>query len=91
MHGSMEALLLVGDHARAGLLCERRLWDAHNALTNYREVTCMGAHALRLVADRRDAFVYYRIGEELGLQWDFSDPETTRDASHRLPHVASVL
>ena len=49
------------------------------------------AHALRLVADSRDAFVYYRVGEELGLQWDFSDPETTCDASCRLDHVASVL
>lgn len=38
-----------------------------------------------------DAFVYYRVGEELGLQWDFSDPETTCDASRRLDHVASVL
>jgi len=87
----METLLLVGHHAQAELHCEqRKLCDAH-ALGNYREVACKAAHALRLVADSRDAFVYYRVGEELGLQWDFSDPETTCDASRRLDHVASVL
>ena len=43
------------------------------------------------MADSRDAFVYYCIGEELGLQWDFSDPETTCDAARRLGHLAAAL
>jgi hypothetical protein len=87
----METLLLAGQHAQAELHCEqRKLREAH-ALAKYKEVICKAAHALRRVAVSRDAFVYYRVGEELGLQWDFSDPETTCDASRRLDHVASVL
>ena len=89
---SMEILLLAGHHAQAEPLCERKqLCELHDALGNYREVTRKGAHALRLVADGRDAFVYYRVGEDLGLRWDFSDPETTCEASWRLEHLASVL
>ena len=86
----METLLFAGQHAQAELRCERKLCEAH-ALGKYREVICKAADALRRVADSRDAFVYYRVGEELGLQWDFSDPEATCDASRRLDHVASVL
>ena len=88
----METLLLAGHYAKAELLCQqRKRCDSHNALDKYREVACKGAQALQLVADSRDAFVYYRIGEELGLRWDFSDPETTCDATRRLDHIASVL
>ena len=49
------------------------------------------ARALKFVADDRDAYVYYRVGEELDLDWDFSDPETTCDLSRRLDRVASVF
>ena len=65
----METLLFAGQHAQAELHCERKLREAH-ALGQYREMICTAADALRRVADSRDAFVYYRVGVELGLQWD---------------------
>ena len=42
------------------------------------------------MADSRDAFVYYRVGEQLGLHWDFSDPGATLDLCHRLGRVVSM-
>ena len=67
-----ELLLLLGQRTRVQLLREqKRLW----AVRNYSEVIRRSAQAVRLVADDRDAYVYYRVGEELGLDWDFSDPE----------------
>ena len=53
-----------------------------DAARRYREVVCASARALQLVADGRDAYVYYRVGEELDLDWDLS---------RRLDRVASVL
>ena len=55
-----------------------------------RETLRNSAEALRLVADSRDAFAYYRVGEELGLRWDFSDPEITRRLSHQLDACAAA-
>ena len=43
------------------------------------------------MADDRDAYVYYRVGEELGLDWDFSDPEKTCDLAHRLDRIACAF
>ena len=51
----------------------------------------LGAQALRLVADDRDAYVYYRVGEELDLDLDFSDPEKTCDLACRLDLIACGL
>ena len=87
-----EALLHVCWHTRAQLLRERlKLSALRDAVRRYREVVCASARALQLVADDRDAYVYYRVGEELDLDWDFSDPETTCDLSRRLDRVASVF
>ena len=87
-----EMLFHVGRHARAQLIRERaQLRAVHDAVREYKAVARASAQALRLVADDRDAYVYYRVGQELDLDWDFSSPETTCDLSRRLDHVASVL
>ena len=87
-----ESLFHVGRHARAQLIREQaQPRTVHDALRDYRAVARASAQALRLVADDRDAYVYYRVGQELDLDWDFSSPETTCDLSRRLDHVASVL
>ena len=52
---------------------------------------CASARALQFVADDRDAYVYYRVGEELDLDWDFSDPVQARDLRRWLDSVASVF
>ena len=72
-----EILLLLGQRTRVQLLREqKRLW----AVQNYSEVIRRSAQAVRLVADDRDAYVYYRVGEELGLDWDLrlSQPAAPR-------------
>ena len=82
-----EALLSVCDHARAQLLREQlKLSALRDAARRYQDIVCASARALKLVADDRDAYV-----EELDLDWDFSDPETTCDLSRRLDRVASVF
>ena len=87
-----EALLSVCDHARAQLLREQlKLSALRDAARRYQDIVCASARALKLVADDRDAYVYYRVGEELDLDWDFSDPGTTCDLSRRLDRVASVF
>ena len=87
-----EALLSVCDHARAQLLREQlKLSALRDAARRYQDIVCASARALKFVADDRDAYVYYRVGEELDLDWDFSDPGTTCDMSRRLDRVASVL
>jgi hypothetical protein len=87
-----EALLSVCDHARAQLLREQlKLSALRDAARRYQDIVCASARALKFVADDRDAYVYYRVGEELDLDWDFSDPETTCDLSRRLDRVASVF
>ena len=87
-----DSLFQVGRHARAQLIREQaQLRTVHDALLDYKAVARASAQALRLVADDRDAYVYYRVGQELDLDWDFSSPETTCDLSRRLDHVASVL
>ncbi len=87
-----EALLLVCKHTRSQLLREQlKLSALHDAVRRYREVVRASARALRLVADDRDAYAYDRVGEELDLDWDFSDSETTCNMSRQLDRVASVL
>ena len=87
-----EALLSVCEHRRAQLLREQlKLSALRDAARRCQDIVCASAWALQFVADDRDAYVYYRVGEELGLDWDFSDPETTCDMSRRLDRVASVL
>ena len=87
-----EALLSVCEHRRAQLLCEKlKLSALRDAVRRYQDIVCASARALKFVADDRDAYVYYRVGEELDLDWDFSDPETTCDLSRRLDRVASVF
>ena len=87
-----EALLHVCWHTRAQLLREGlKLSALRDAAQRYREVVCASARALQLVADDRDAYVYYRVGEELDLGWDFSDPKTTCDMSRRLDRLAFAL
>ena len=87
-----EALLSVCDHARAQLLREQlKLSALRDAARRYQDIVCASARALKFVADDRDAYVYYRVGEELDLDWDFSDPETICDLSRRLDRVASVF
>ena len=82
-----ELLLLLGQRTRVQLLREqKRLW----AVRNYSEVIRRSAQAVRLVADDRDAYVYYRVGEELGLDWNFSDPEKC-DLAHRLDRIACAF
>ena len=81
-------LLFLGQRTRLQLLREQaRLW----AVRNYCEVICKSAPAVRLVADDRDAYAYYRVGEELGLDLDFSDPEKTCDLARRLDHIACTF
>ncbi len=83
-----ELLLLLGQRTRVQLLSEQtRL----RAVRDYSEVIRKSAQALRLVADNRDAYAYYRVGEELDLDWDFSDPEKTCDLARWLDHVAWAL
>ena len=54
-----ELLLLLGQRTRVQLLREQnRLW----AVRNYSEVIRRSAQAARLVADNRDAYIYYRVG-----------------------------
>ena len=87
-----EALLSVCDHRRAQLLREQlKLSALRDAARRYQDIVCASARALKFVADDRDAYVYYRVGEELDLDWDFSDPGTTCDLSRRLDRVASVF
>ena len=87
-----EVLEAVCEHTRAQQLREQlKLSALRDAAQRFREVVCASARALQLVADGRDAYVYYRVGEELDLDWDFHDPETTSYMSRRLDRVASVL
>ena len=83
-----EVLLRVCEHARAQLLREAKLAALSDAVQSYREVVHASAQALKLVADGRDAYAYHRVGEELDLDWDFSDPETTCDLARRLERLA---
>ena len=88
----MEALLQAGQHTHTQVyLHQAKLLAAHAAASACRESLRNGAQALRLVADSRDAFAYYRVGEELGLRWDFSDPEVTHRLSHQLDCCAAAL
>ena len=83
-----ELLLLLGQHTRVQLLSEQtRLCTVRD----YSEVIRKSAQALRLVPDNRDAYAYYRVGEELDLDWDFSDPEKTCDLARWLDHIACAL
>ncbi len=83
-----EPLFLLGQRTRAQLLSEHtRL----HAVRDYSEVIRESAQALRLVADDRDAFAYYRVGEELDLDWEFGDPEKTCDLARRLDHIACAF
>ena len=83
-----ELLLLLGQRTRVQLLQEQtRL----RAVRDYSEVIHKSAQALGLVADDRDAYAYYRVGEELDLDWDFSDPEKTCDLARRLDHIACTV
>ena len=87
----MEALLQAGQHTHAQMyLNQANLLAAHAAASACRKTLRSSAQALRLVADSRDAFAYYRVGEELGLRWDFSDPEVTRRLSHQLDCAAAL-
>ena len=87
-----ELLLLLGQCARVQLLSEQsQLHAVCSVVVSYCEAIREGAHALRLVADDRDAFAYYRIGEELDLDWDFSDPQKTCDLAHWLDHIARAV
>ena len=87
----MEALLQAGQHAHAQVYPHQaKLLAAHAAASACRETLRSSAQALRLVADSRDAFAYYRVGEELGLLWDFSAPEVTRRLSHQLDCAAAL-
>ena len=87
-----EILFHLGRHARAQLIREQaQLRTVHDALRDYKTVARASAQALRLVADDRDAYAYYRVGQELDLDWDFSSPETTCDLSRSLDRVAFVL
>ena len=88
----MEVLLQAGQHTHAQLCRERtRLSAAHSTVSAYAETVRNSAQALQLVADSRDAFAYYCVGRELGLRWDFSDPEVTRRLSHQLDGYAAAL
>ena len=83
-----ELLLLLGQRTWVQLRSEQtRL----RAVRDYSEVICKSAQALRLVADDRDAYAYYRVGEELDLDWDFSNPEKTCDLVRWLDHIACAL
>ena len=82
-----EALLRVCEHARAQLLREAKLAALSDTVWNYREIVNASTQALKLVADGRDAYAYHRVGEELGVDWDF-DPETTCDLARRLERLA---
>ena len=64
---------------------------AWQTITDYEEVVCACARALQLVDDDRDAYAYYRVGEELDLDWDFSDPTQTRDLRRWIDSVAFVF
>ena len=83
-----EVLLRVCEHARAELLHEAKLASLSDAVRGYSEIVNASAQALKLVADGRDAYAYHRVGEELGVDWDFSDPETTCDLARRLERLA---
>ena len=88
----MEVLLQAGRHTHAQLCRERaRLSAARNTVSAHAETVGNSALALRLVADSRDAFAYYCVGRELGLRWDFSDPEMARRLSHQLDCCAAAL
>ena len=88
----MEVLLQAGQHTHAQLCRERaRLSAAHSTVSAYAETVRNSAQALQLVADSRDAFAYYCVGRELGLRWDFSDPEVTRRLSHQLDGYAAAF
>ena len=88
----MEVLLQAGRHTHAQLCRERaRLSAAHSTVSAHAETVGNSALALRLVADSRDAFAYYCVGRELGLRWNFSDPEMTRRMSHQLDCCAAPL
>ena len=83
-----ELLLILGQRTWVQLLSEQtRL----RAIRDYSEVIRKSAQALGLVADDRDAYAYYRVGEELDLDWDFSDPEKTCDLARWLDHIACAL
>ena len=76
---SAAALQVVCAHATAHLVREEtRLGAVQTLLRDHKATALEAAKALSLIADDRDAYVYYRASEELGLDWDFSDPETTR-------------
>ena len=82
------ALLRVCEHARAQLLREAKLAALSDAVRGYSEIANASTQALKLVADGRDAYAYHRVGEELGVDWDFSDPEKTCDLARRLERLA---
>ena len=76
---SAAALQVVCAHSTAHLVREEaRLGAVQKLLLDHKATAFEAAKALSLIADDRDAYVYYRASEELGLDWDFSDPETTR-------------
>ena len=80
-----ELLLLVGQHCQTQLSSElHELHAVRGLVDNSAELCHQSASALRLVADDRDAYAYYRVAEELGLDWGFSDPSVTL-------HLASWL
>ena len=83
-----ELLLLLGQRTWVQLLSEQ---TRMRAVRDYSEVIRKSAQALRLVADNWDAYAYYRVGEELDLDWDFSDPEKTCDLAHWLDHIACAV
>ena len=88
----MEVLLQAGRHTHAQLCRERtRLSAAHITVSAHAETVANSALALQLVADSRDAFAHYCVGRELGLRWDFSDPEMARRLSHQLDCCAAAL
>ena len=87
----MEVLLQVGRRTHAPLCRERtRLFATHITVSAHAETMGNSAQALRLVADRRDAFAYYCVGRELCLRWS-SDPEMTRRLPHQLDCCAAAL
>ena len=76
---SAAALQVVCAHATAHLVREEtRLSAVQTLLRDHKATALEAAKVLSLIADDRDAYVYYRASEELGLDWDFSDHETTR-------------
>ena len=88
----LETVLLVCERTRAQMLREQEeLCALYGVAKDYEEVVCACARALQLVDDDRDAYVYYHVGEDLNLGWDFSDPTQTRELRRWLDSVAFVF